>query len=82
MGLLNEGIKRPEREADHYHLVPRLRKRGAINPHLQPLFIERCLVKHRDNLRLLNYNLLIYRSSQVIKVQTASINTEIKNAWR
>jgi hypothetical protein len=33
-GAFLPGVKRPEREADHFHLVPRLRMSGGITPHL------------------------------------------------
>jgi hypothetical protein len=31
-GALSLGVKRPGRESENFHLVPRLRKRGAIPP--------------------------------------------------
>jgi hypothetical protein len=48
-GALSLGVKRPRREADHSHLMPRPRMRRAIPPLLQYVFMAWCLVKHRDN---------------------------------
>jgi hypothetical protein len=48
-GALSFGVKRPGREADHSHLVPRSIMRGAILPLPQYVFMAWCLVKHRDN---------------------------------
>jgi len=38
LGALFLGIKRPVREADHFHFVPRLRVRGGIPPLFQYVF--------------------------------------------
>jgi hypothetical protein len=48
-GALSLGVKRPGREADHSHLVPRSRMRGAIPSLPQYVFMTWCLAKHRDN---------------------------------
>jgi hypothetical protein len=45
---LSWGVKQPGREADHSHLVLRLRMYGAIPPLPQYVFMARGLVKHRD----------------------------------
>jgi hypothetical protein len=37
--VLSVGIKRPERESDHFHLVPMLRMRGVIPPLPQYIFM-------------------------------------------
>jgi hypothetical protein len=42
-------VKRPEREADHSYLMPRLGMRGAVSPLPQYFFMEWCLVRHKDN---------------------------------
>jgi len=45
------GVKRPGREADHFHLVPRLRTRGAIHPLSQYVLMAWRLIKHSIRLR-------------------------------
>jgi hypothetical protein len=50
---LPQEIKWPWREADHFHLVQRLRMLGAI-PALPPyVFMASCLVQHRENVTLM-----------------------------
>jgi hypothetical protein len=44
-GALSLGVKRPGREADHSHLVPRSRMRDAIPPLPQHAFMAWCSVK-------------------------------------
>jgi hypothetical protein len=48
---LSLGVKRPRREADHSppSSAEVKRIRGAIPPLPQYVFVEWCLVKHRDN---------------------------------
>jgi hypothetical protein len=48
--VISRVVKRPGREAHHSpHLVPRLKMYGATPSILQYVFMEWCLVKHRDN---------------------------------
>jgi hypothetical protein len=44
----SRGVKRPGREADHSHLVPRLGMLGAVPPLPEYFVMAWCLVKHRD----------------------------------
>jgi hypothetical protein len=45
------GLKRPGMKLTaHLHLVPRSRKRGAVPPLAQYVFMAWCLIKHRDKL--------------------------------
>jgi len=46
--VLPPGVKRPWREADHSHLVPRLRMREIMHPLFQCVFRAWCLGRHRD----------------------------------
>jgi len=48
-------VKRPEREADHSHLVPTLRMSGAIPPLHRTSWWAWCVTKHRDNLTLFSF---------------------------
>jgi hypothetical protein len=57
---LSLGVKRPGHEADHSHLVPRPRMRGAIPP--QYVFMEWCLVKYGDNFTFTFYVLTFKRT--------------------
>jgi hypothetical protein len=54
------GVKRLGREADHSHLVPRPRMRGAIPPLPQYVLMAWCVVKHRSNFTLLYFTLLYF----------------------
>jgi hypothetical protein len=58
-GVLSLRVKRPGREADHIHLVPRLRMCGAIPPLPQYISLARCLVKHTDNFTFTFTSLLL-----------------------
>jgi hypothetical protein len=44
-GALNLGVKRLGRAADHLHLVPSIRTRGAIPPLLQYVFLAWYITK-------------------------------------
>jgi hypothetical protein len=46
----------------HLHLVPRSRMRGSIPPLPQYVFMEWCLVKHRDNFTFTFNNKKQFRS--------------------
>jgi len=49
------GVKRPEREVDHLHLVPRSRIRGAIRPLLHYAFLAWFSVKAQGQLYIYFY---------------------------
>jgi hypothetical protein len=47
-GAVSLGVKRPGREADHFHQVPRSRIRGTIPPFPQYAFMAWCSVKEQQ----------------------------------
>jgi hypothetical protein len=59
LGALSLGVKLPEREAVHIHLMPRSRMRRAVPSLPQYAFMARCSVKALGQLYLIFYELYL-----------------------